>query len=115
MADELSFIEGLKDVALLIERGHVAVYAWEWGQEDGSREEWQRHLDEAAMDLDIVVYFKPLPVKRMTVAFDADNPPPLEKVDLAVRAVEKHRDVDRAIPSAQDVALVHQHVPRLAP
>ncbi len=114
MADEIRFVEGLRDVALMIGRGLVAVYAWDWGQEDGSREEWQARLDDAALDEDIVIYFLPLPAKRMTVAYNADNPPPKGLVEMAVRTVERLRDLDQAVPSAQDVALVHQHVPRPA-
>jgi hypothetical protein len=108
----LKFVDGLRDVALQVERGQVAVYAWEWGTEDGSREEWQRRLDDAALNLNVVIRFMPLPAKRMTIGFNADDPPPKEGVDMAIRAVEKYRDVDTVIPSAQDVALVHQHFPK---
>lgn len=106
-------VDDMTDLARKIRDGEIAVYAWEWSRPGAGTEEFEAVFDDAALDIGVVVYFRRIKEKSLTIGFNADKPPTLEKAKAAVEALEHHRRLKLSIPLERSIALAHQYIPRL--
>lgn len=91
------------DLVAELKLGGLLVLTWESSPEPGHRERWQSYLQALCVEADIPVRFGDIPRKSLTIAYNAANEPPFDRVVEFLHRIEYGRFTHTPLPSKQDV------------
>lgn len=95
MADDLDpphRVPTAQDVVGTLLKGNWAIYAHEWGDQDGvDPQHWQDVVEAAAEAAGVDVEFVVIPRRSLTVVLNRALPPTFEQVRASIEVIERHR------------------------